>query len=188
MSSTSALRDNFESSEPEVARNRIPKSAAASIRAAQIRMVEAQLERPVDETASALVFASPKSESSSVPSASATVHSRIATFTALQEWDGYVFQKNESSFTARLTDITAGGPSDNEEVEIPYEELDEASVRRLELGSLFRWSIGYDRSISGQKTRVSRIIIRQLPRWRKSELEKADRDADRLSQSIKWQE
>jgi hypothetical protein len=116
------------------------------------------------------------------------VRPRVANFTALQEWDGYVISMNGDAFGARLTNLTNKGPQDAEEVEIPYEELDESSVRRMEIGSLFRWSIGYERSSGGQKTRVSRIILRQLPRWRKSELERANQEAAEIVNAIEWQD
>jgi hypothetical protein len=92
----------------------------------------------------------------------------------------------EDSFTARLTDITTGGATDGEEAEIAFEELADSSIAKLEEGSLFRWSIGYERSLDGQKTRISRIILRQLPRWRRSELNKAEIEAEQIVNSIKW--
>jgi len=110
----------------------------------------------------------------------------VASFTALQEWDGFVSVLRKNSFLARLTDITGKGPADAEEVEIPFQELDDAAVTRLKPGCLFRWVIGYERSAAGQKTRVSRIILRQLPRWRGPALEQADQDAADLMQSINW--
>src|SRR6266404_6768851 len=120
-----------------------------------------------EEDASSAVVFSPTKQS----------NSRIASFTPLQEWDGYVLAIGEDSFTARLTDITTGGATDGEEAEIPFEELADSSIAKLEEGSLFRWSIGYERSLDGQKTRISRIILRQLPRWRRSELNRAEIEA-----------
>ncbi len=181
MSGTAALASEWDdlTSEIEVNLPMVPDALAKSIREAETRRLDAFAVR--SPTASPPTRAS---ETASGPVA----RSAVATFTALQEWDGYVVEKNGNSFTARLTDITSGGSPDSEEVEIPYEELDDSSINRIKPGSLFRWSIGYEKSSAGQKTRVSRIIVRQLPRWRKSELEKADREASELVQAINWHE
>jgi len=107
-------------------------------------------------------------------------------FYALQEWDGYVLELGTESFRARLTDLTKAGPPDREEAEIPYSELDEESRSMLAPGRIFRWAIGYERSRSGQKTRVSRIVFRRLPAWSPSELQKAKADAATAANTLKW--
>ena len=113
--------------------------------------------------------------------------SDVASFNPLQEWDGYVIEVNENSFRARLTDITNDGAVDEDEVEIPFSELDEDSQSRLAEGRLFRWSIGYQRSRTGQKTRVSRIIVRRLPTWRREDLDVAKSEARKLSRELRWE-
>jgi hypothetical protein len=179
MSGTAAISLEWEATSPaDVVQPRIPAAAASSIRESRARV-----HTEIGQTGEEVGF----TESTVLPLLP-MARPRVANFTALQEWDGYVISMNDSSFSARLTDITAGGIPDIEEVEIPFEELDETSIRRMEPGSLFRWSIGYERSPAGQKTRVSRIIIRQLPRWRKTELEKANREAAELTDAIRWQE
>jgi len=111
----------------------------------------------------------------------------IASFTALQEWDGYVLEVTEDAFTARLIDITnKTEPHPEEEVEIALGELDEDSQSRLSVGTLLRWSIGYQKARSGQKTRVSKIIIRRLPVWREEEIQAAKKKASEYSQKLKW--
>jgi hypothetical protein len=112
--------------------------------------------------------------------------SRVASFTALQEWDGYVVSIGPDSFLARLTDITSNGRADSEEVEISLDELSDSSAAKLSEGSLFRWSIGYERTMGGQKTRVSRIILRLLPRWQASDLERAKAEASEIVEKINW--
>ena len=184
MSETAALQmDRDETSElaDELAEAKpwIPDAVASSIRETRYADAEVQETEAVGQTES----------SSAVTVATRTTQfarSRVASFTALQEWDGYVLSVDENSFSARLTDITAGGLPDAEEVDIPFDELDDASVGRLEPGTLFRWSIGYERSPAGQKSRVSRIIVRQLPRWRKAQIEEANCEAAELIQAIDW--
>ena len=58
---------------------------------------------------------------------------------ALQEWEGYVTEINDSDFVANLLDITAGDTYAGEEVVIPLEEISEADVARMHTGSIFRW-------------------------------------------------
>ena len=108
-------------------------------------------------------------------------------FNLLQEWDGYVVEVNADSFRARLTDITNDGAADEEEVEIPFSELDEDSQSQLAEGRLLRWSIGYQRSRTGQKTRVSRIIVRRLPAWRREDLDAAKSEARKLARKLRWE-
>ena len=88
---------------------------------------------------------------------------RTTTFYARQEWEGYVVAINATEFTARLVDLTAGASYEEEEAEIPLEEVSEADAERMQIGSIFRWAIGIRRSATGQKERVSRIVFRDLP-------------------------
>ena len=85
------------------------------------------------------------------------------TFHLLQEWEGYVIKIEKDIFTARLLDLTAGSSVEEEEVVIPLAELSEDDRKRLRLGSIFRWGIGYEHSASGTKRRVSQIVFQDLP-------------------------
>ena len=89
--------------------------------------------------------------------------SRTVTFYARQEWEGHVVAINETDFTARLVDLTAGGVYEEEEAEIPLEEISDSDAARLQVGSIFRWVIGFKRSALGQKERTSLIVFRDLP-------------------------
>ncbi|AJA63268.1 MULTISPECIES: hypothetical protein [Bradyrhizobium] len=137
------------------------------------RTIASELDEPDDS--SAVVIAPDKQPKS-----------RVASFTALQEWDGYVLSVGAKTFVARITDITEDGPPDDGEVELPLLELSESVAQKLKEGDLFRWSIGYERTLDGQKTKVSRIVMRLLPRWQKSSLEQADRRASELVERINW--
>ena len=85
-----------------------------------------------------------------------------ASLVALQEWEGYVVHMGERNFTALLTDLTAGASSGDEEATIPLAEIAEDDAGRIRLGSVFRLVIGYERSPSGTKKRVSEIVFRDL--------------------------
>ena len=86
-----------------------------------------------------------------------------ASLVALQEWEGYVVHIGERDFTALLTDLTVGASSGDEEATIPLAEIAEDDAERIRLGSVFRLVIGYERSPSGTKKRVSQIVFRDLP-------------------------
>ena len=87
----------------------------------------------------------------------------------LQEWEGWVVETDEHEFLARLTDLTASpDPSDpdfvqEEDAIIPNSEIADDDLERLRPGNVFRWVIGYERSPSGAKRRVSQIVFRDLP-------------------------
>jgi len=88
----------------------------------------------------------------------------MATLLALQEWEGYVISIEDYAFVARLVDLTAGTLHESEEATIPLDEISDHDVDNMELGSIFRWVIGYERSPSGTQKRVSQIVFRDLPR------------------------
>ena len=86
----------------------------------------------------------------------------------LQEWEGWVVETDEHEFLARLTDLTAPDPSvpdfaQEEDAIIPNSEIADDDLERLRPGNVFRWVIGYERSPSGAKRRVSQIVFRDLP-------------------------
>ena len=87
----------------------------------------------------------------------------MATFHALQEWEGYVLEIGETDFVARLVDLTAGSEQEEEEAVIPLVELSDEDSANMRPGSIFRWVIGYERTVAGTKKRVSQIVFRDLP-------------------------
>ena len=105
----------------------------------------------------------------------------LVTFHALQEWEGYVLEKREDEFTARLLDLTAGSLHE-EEATIPLEEIAEDDYIRVIPGSIFRWVIGYERSSSGTKRRVSQIVFRDLPAITKQDMFEAEQWARKVVQ------
>lgn len=99
----------------------------------------------------------------------------IATLHPLQEWEGYVIEINNDGFTARLLDLTAGASYEDEEADIPLEEVSESDAAGMQVGSIFRWVIGYERSPAGTKKRISQIVFRDLPATTKSDLQAANK-------------
>ncbi len=92
---------------------------------------------------------------------------------ALQEWEGYVVEMGGRELVARLVDLTAGSTHEEEEAVIPMAEVSECDVVSVRVGSIFRWIIGYERSPSGTKKRVSRIVFRDLPRMTEHDFQEA---------------
>jgi hypothetical protein len=70
-----------------------------------------------------------------------------------------------ASFIADLVDITAGNRRPTEPAEIPADEIGSDQLGRIELGSIFRWAVGYQRNASGTRMRYSNIVFRTLPPW-----------------------
>lgn len=104
----------------------------------------------------------------------------------LQEWEGYVSNISEKSFTARLVDKTLGNTIEDEEADFLIDDLSDEDRQLLVRGAVFRWIIGYQRTTSGTKRRVSQITFRRLPAWTKRELEHARSRAEELASAIQW--
>ncbi|MBF0549269.1 MAG: hypothetical protein HQK60_01920 [Deltaproteobacteria bacterium] len=110
--------------------------------------------------------------------------SRQDTFISLQKWEGTVSYIGEESFMACLFDLTAPGP--DEEAEIPIKEISLDDRELLKPGAVFYWSIGYQDSKKGQRTRASKIRFRRLPAWRIEEIKGAEDDARKIGDLIGW--
>ena len=92
-----------------------------------------------------------------------------ATLHALQEWEGHVVEVGKSEFTARLIDLTDDSAYEEEAI-IPLDEISDEDATKMRDGSIFRWVIGYERSVSGSKKRVSHIVFRDLPAITRSDI------------------
>ena len=101
------------------------------------------------------------------------------TLHALQEWEGYVTEINDKKFTARLTDLTAGLTYAGEEADIPLDEISEADAAKIQVGSIFRWVIGYERA-AGSKKRVSNIVFRNLSAITRTDLRDGEEWAHKI--------
>lgn len=99
---------------------------------------------------------------------------------ALQEWEGYVLEIGDGDFTARLVDLTAGATYEGEEADIPLCEVSAADAEKMQVGSIFRWVIGYERA-AGPVRRVSQIVFRDLPAVSQGDLSASRTWADRVA-------
>ena len=109
----------------------------------------------------------------------------------LQEWEGYILDMDDKELVARLRDLTAefstAGASAlaEEEAIIPLSEIAGEDLKRIQLGSVFRWIIGYERAATGTKKRVSHIVFRDLPAITEQDRSQGIAWARKVIQSVK---
>ena len=109
----------------------------------------------------------------------------------LQEWEGYIVNKGETEFVARLRDLTAesfaseANEGIEEEAIIPLSEIADEDFNRIQPGSVFRWVIGYERAASGTKKRISQIIFRNLPSITEQDKFEGIEWAKKITQALK---
>ena len=89
-----------------------------------------------------------------------------------QEWEGRVVEIREDEFEAQLIDVTAGDVVPREVATIPLDELGPEDRADMSVGAIFRWVIGYERSVWGARRSVSRIVFLDPPRLTERALEK----------------
>lgn len=99
-------------------------------------------------------------------------------FAALQTWEGVVTDVGSETFVARLVDES--GTAEDEDVELPLDEVSRPDISLVSPGAIFYWGIGYLDRPSGERRRQSVIRFRRLPAWSPRELENARLEAWRL--------
>lgn len=101
---------------------------------------------------------------------------------ASQKWVGYITSINETSFIARLKDITNGGT--DEEAELDFDEISPDDKPLLCLGAVFYWSIGKEMH-NGQIKSESLIRFKRTP-LQVEEFDQAMDAAESLYDGIEW--
>ena len=103
------------------------------------------------------------------------------TTTIVQCWEGVVSSAPpyEESFDAVLYDRTDPSRPD-EAATFDLAEASRGDHDLVEEGAVFYWMIGYEESLSGQRTNISRLVFRRLPRWTRSELASVERETRAL--------
>ena len=97
----------------------------------------------------------------------------------LQEWDGTVTEIGDDEFTAELRDLT--DPTNcREEATFEFSAVSPEDRALLTLGAVFRWRIGYETAISGQRQRVSRLCFIRAPAWEEQAVQAVGRRATSL--------
>ncbi len=105
-------------------------------------------------------------------------------FLLLQKWEGVVKKVRNDTFIAQLTDLSS--QSEDEEAEIPIEEISLADKSMLAPGAVFYWCIGYRDTPGGQRIRASEIRFRRLPSWTLKELDNSRKEAEELGDLLEW--
>ena len=100
-----------------------------------------------------------------------------------QEWEGYVTEIGDSEFSAHLTDLTSGMKNAREEADIPLGELSEGDEAKMQVGSFFRWTIGYE-CTAGSNEWISRIVFHDLPVVTKNDLRDAEKWAHKITEAF----
>ena len=88
-------------------------------------------------------------------------------FRLLQQWEGTVTAISQEEFTADLRDLT-DPTRPREEAAFDIEEVSPGDRELLAPGAVFRWSIGYRTSATGQRERVSHLYFVRIPGWRRT--------------------
>jgi hypothetical protein len=111
-----------------------------------------------------------------------------SSFEPIQEWEGYVLEVTESNFLARLLDLTSSKSIEHEEVCFSFDDVSsEDDLPLISVGSIFRWSVGYERRVSGSRHKISSVVFRRLPIWGVAEIEKAKAKAKSVAEQIRWE-
>ena len=108
------------------------------------------------------------------------------TFEARQLWEGVVEEIHdvEKELLVTLYDGT-NRRNPPERAFLSLDEVPESDKALVAVGAIFYWSIGYERSVHGQKRSVSEIRFRRLPTWTKRELADLRREAEEMVQFFK---
>jgi hypothetical protein len=99
-------------------------------------------------------------------------------FLTLAKWVGRVQRVSDETFVALVEDRLENRPE--EEVEFARGEVSPVDEPLLVPGAVFYWSIGYRDRLGGQRTRVSVIRFRRLPKLSATDLI----DAEEWARSI----
>ena len=100
--------------------------------------------------------------------------------TLLQRWVGCVESVGQREFTATIEDET----KPENPVELVRLDIDEVSASDQVLlaeGATFYWSIGYQDSPGGQRTRISTLRFARYPKVSSAEITQLYEDADKLA-------
>jgi hypothetical protein len=110
--------------------------------------------------------------------------SRSSSLTPSQEWEGYVESIGRETFTINLTNVRDTSGSITDQAEFELRELPENDQKRLEIGSVVRWIVGFERLSNDTRQRVSRIHLRRLPVFSRRDYDEAFEDAGSLLEGL----
>jgi len=109
-------------------------------------------------------------------------------FTATQEWEGTVIRVESDKLFARLIDLTnVSTRQEEEDAEVPLEEVQSGDRVLVKPGAVFRLAVGYQKTAGGSHHRIANLVFRRLPQWTKREIAEADAAAMRSFNAIQME-
>lgn len=106
-------------------------------------------------------------------------------FLTLQAWEGVITDVNDSSFSAKVVDLTANAPDEEADIDLADVSKDERSL--VKAGAVFLLHVGYATSEGGQRSRTATLRFRRLPVWTETELSRAQISAQDHADNIRWE-
>lgn len=98
----------------------------------------------------------------------------------IAEWHGQVQAIHDEFFVAELRGTLGGGVAgSHEEAQIPMDEVREEDVELVREGAFFRLCVNLE-VVNGTKRRVTDLVFRRMPAYRRDELEEAVAKASTL--------
>ena len=93
--------------------------------------------------------------------------------TIFHYWECSVERIEQDTFIATLRSLRDDSESEKE-AEIPIDEVSPDDLELLAPGAIFYWSIGYQTSPAGTRTRFSSLRFRRLPAWNRKDLARVE--------------
>lgn len=112
-----------------------------------------------------------------------TAGAPLAVLEVRQQWEGTVESVTGEEIVALLRDMTSPANPDERAV-ISRDEIPDADQALVSPGAVFYWTIGYERTLLGQKSSKSSIRFRRLPAWTKTEVAALQREAEELARAL----
>jgi hypothetical protein len=95
--------------------------------------------------------------------------SRGGRFRALQEWEGTVTRVEHDCFSVSLINLSESGTEQEEQAEIPIDDVRPHDLSLLRVGAIVRLAVGYAKDGSGTERKAVSVYFRRiLPIERKS--------------------
>ena len=92
-------------------------------------------------------------------------------FQPITEWLGWVTSMDNGSFTAEVESKDV--PGSREIVTFDIADVSEHDLDAVGEGAFFYWSVGYFTQATGQRSRMSLIRFKRLPKWPQSLIDRA---------------
>ena len=113
---------------------------------------------------------------------------KVHSFSPISEWEGYVTSISQSSFFVSVVNIKDETGLPDDEAEFQLHDLSGTERESLEVGSVVRWVVGFEKPSNDMRQRVSRVHVRRLPAHSVKEYEKSVLEEERFGDGLIWNE